>query len=822
MSNPRVTIGDFNEAAGPSSKRVSLGLDSFASDSWGVYDENGEFRTDGRSAPLIMAKPISGVDGNEEKLKPWIGNEVYTDIAKKEASCFVSPNKSIMANYILPNLNVGNGVQSESMSACVKSLCKGLVNWQVDEKHTDVPIGDSVFTVSENDLFMYATAKAYRDSDWKGKLTLYLNYVQDNWSEVNLNDGFGFLLNIVPATNVSAGMDGNGNMSATATQGGNATSPDFQLHLTMGDIEILCNSTTAMQVKIKGGDEAAYDIALPNVQGKSASQQAASGNGLKTIVFRPCWNGLLAMVQGGKSYVCRKYSNKTPAYYIMQKTSDIKDGDDINLEPIRLPNEDGGENFYPDFGTEFKMELKNCVASFAIVPAVVVNANFDSCHLMLENSDSDARYKYETVSITAGVDANKGSFTLDGETDAASGMKWGKCGYDLSISKAEIFGQVIKTVVDTRDHYKNANGNFNFSVSGNDAQGDGGDWKKYITSVQVSCGLQGSSGTITVDGLGYAGTGVSLTQSIGGISITANGGFHTDGGVIFKGIAMGIGVNTSSGGTELTIPLVGVEKKLQDMALINPPFMDGWSLSKACNYLFGYAGIGHSGGGSTKLSSTTEMTKAIFDWKSGTTVEQALNDVMLDTHHTYAIIDGKAKIYELDDSGLPTNLGPDRRKGKGYTEIATYDQTPDFEDLRNYCVGMGIMAQPGESANGISYLPIIIVDQNHTTPVIPWAKIWAQARPGYTSAHAGGKYKGSLDEFVDNMKKSCKRYHLTGKVTIEGDSSIKPYDRWGEYVIYSVSHNVDLQSKQWTTSFELMRSGGGSNQSGPGGGGGMG
>ena len=820
MSNPHVTIGDFNEAAAPSSKRTSLGLDSFAADSWGVYGPNGEFNSEGRSSPLIMAKPISAVDGNEEKLKPWIGEEVYKNIANKESSCFVTPNKSIMTNNALPNINVGNGVQCDKMSECVKSLCKGLVNWNVDEKNTDVPLSDSTFTVSENDLFLYATAKAYRDVDWKGKLTLYLDYEQDNWPGIKLNDGFGLLLNIVPATNIAAGMDGNGSISATATTQGNATSPDFQLNLKMGDVEIMCNSTTAMQVKIKGGDEVAYDIALPNVQGKSAPQQAASGNGLKTIGFRPCWNGLLVSVKGGNKYVCRKYSNKTPAYYIMQKTGEIKQGDDINLDPIRLPDEDGGENFYPDFGTQFKMELKNCVASFAIVPEIVVNAHFDSCHLLLENSDSDANYKYETVSITAGVDADNSNFTTGDEVDEASGMKWGKCGYDLNISKAEIYGQVIQTVVDTRDHYRNSNGTFNFSVSGDNPQGDGGDWKKYITSVQVSCGLQGSSGSITVDGLGYAGTGVFLKQSIGGISISAFGGFHTNGGTIFKGLAMGIGVNTSSSGTELSIPLVGVEKKLQDMALINPPFMDGWSLAKACNYLFGYAGIGHSGGGTTKLSATTEMTKAIFDWKSGTSVEQALNDVMLDTHHTYAIIDGRAKIYELDDSGLPTVLGPDRRSGKGYTEITTYDQTPDFEDLRNYCVGMGIMAQTA-SDNGMSYLPIIIVDQNSTTPSIPWAKIWAQARPGYTSAHAGGTYNGSLDQFVDNMKKSCKRYHLTGRVTIEGDSSIKPYDKWGEYVIYSVSHSIDLQSKQWTTSFELMRSGGGSIQSGPGAGGGL-
>ena len=333
--------------------------------------------------------------------------------------------------------------------------------------------------------------------------------------------------------------------------------------------------------------------------------------------------------------------------------------------------------------------------------------------------------------------------------------------------------------------------------------------------------MQGSSGSITVDGLGYAGTGISLTQSIGGISISAFGGNNTHGGSIFKGLAMGIGVNSSSSGSELTIPLVGVEKKLQDMALINPPFLDGWTLNKACNYLFGYAGIAHSshGAGTTKLSATTEMTKAIFDWKSGTTVEQALNDVMLDTHHTYAIIDGKAKIYELGNDGLPTILGSDRKGLTDYAEITTYDQTPDFEDLRNYCVGMGIVAQPGGSDNSVSYMPIIKIDRNATTPAIPWAKIWAQARPGYTSAHASQRYSGSLDQFVDNMKKSCKKYHLTGKVTIAGDARIKPYDTWGEYVIYSVSHNIDLQGKQWTTSFELMRSGGGSIQTGPGGGG---
>jgi hypothetical protein len=114
-------------------------------------------------------------------------------------------------------------------------------------------------------------------------------------------------------------------------------------------------------------------------------------------------------------------------------------------------------------------------------------------------------------------------------------------------------------------------------------------WSNFITKCNVQCGLDGVNGQIVLDGYALYGSTVFSkimpSQSVGGISIAA------DGGTIFKGFAMEIAKSSQENNYDVTINLAGVQKKLQDMKLINCPFFDGDKLSDINNYFMAYSGV---------------------------------------------------------------------------------------------------------------------------------------------------------------------------------------------------------------------------------------
>ena len=69
--------------------------------------------------------------------------------------------------------------------------------------------------------------------------------------------------------------------------------------------------------------------------------------------------------------------------------------------------------------------------------------------------------------------------------------------------------------------------------------------------------------------------------------------------------------------------------------------------------------------------------------------------------------------------------------------------------------------------------------------------------PGYIT-------EAELSDFADRRQAQSSHYITLGRTTVPGNASIKPYDRWGSMIIYSVTHNVDLVAKTWTTDLELM------------------
>jgi len=342
------------------------------------------------------------------------------------------------------------------------------------------------------------------------------------------------------------------------------------------------------------------------------------------------------------------------------------------------------------------------------------------------------------------------------------------------------------------------------------------DW---IKAVNITTSLDGINGQLTIDKYGYIGQTSDFEQAIGGITVDVDKSpspYTPETQRLFTGLGMGFGDTASSDGADATVPLVGLTKKMEDIVLINVPFFDGYKLEDVVDFLCRYAGINYSlahADGDSRLDSSTDISAPLVDFKTGTTVLDALNQVMELSHHNFVMSpDGVLLFYELEEDGLPpaSDLGPDRREDYPNVKIMSIDRTPDFEDLRNEIVVIGLqeikteerqptfkVSEAGGASNSV-LLPLILTQNQHDeiTPRVPWSKPMVYGVPGFVTEE-------KLEDIMDNVSRLTKVYELTGSVSIPGDPRIVPYDRFGEYIIYSVTHSIDLQAKTWTTSFEL-------------------
>ena len=88
-----------------------------------------------------------------------------------------------------------------------------------------------------------------------------------------------------------------------------------------------------------------------------------------------------------------------------------------------------------------------------------------------------------------------------------------------------------------------------------------------------------------------------------------------------------------------------------------------------------------------------------------------------------------------------------------------------------------------------------------TTPDIPWQRLMTYPIPTLTTAPALPMF----NTLADRLAARYSIYELTGKTSIPGNAKIRPYDQWGDFVIMTVTQNMDFKSKTWTTDLEFMR-----------------
>jgi hypothetical protein len=722
-------------------------------------------------------------------------------------SGYITPNNSIMPKLVGPStLLVNNGLKTAGTGS------QGVFNWVLETVDGVAPGVNwhEYAQVSSNYDAQYVTVNAKNDAAASSEVVISLDnenvIAPVEFENLVVNGAFHLLLNILGTTP--------GQVDPELLEANK-----WNIEIVFGDVTLTIVDAGTMKVKIAGEDNETTVNLAEGVAKEGPPQASHMPDKTPMIIgVYPCWNGIV--VTSGQQETPEVVKTAS-TFCIRKKGASIQDPArttpagffDLNNPGNVAVNYDADVKV--EFGTKMTVTAKNCRFEIAYLPKFhTPYLSLDGWLLLADDTD-DINFSYALYMIwTANGTSyaiNTPSMTDSGTAGAMEGTSYWYTPYDLKTGTldvferraGEIFAYILKTTETKKFGIKNGNGNFILNWTGGTPGGNGGNWKDYIKNVSVTIGMDGSSGSITVDKYGVAGQEAVAKQSIGAIVLSATGGVGTTGGTIFKGIAMGIGSNESSGDALWTIPLVGIEKKLEDIELINPPFMDGETLATAVGYLCKYAGINFDlsdANSGVHLSGTEEISAARFDWKSGTSVKTALEDVLEDVNHGYLVFDGIVKIYEKGVNGLPLNPGTSHVV-RDSTKTVARDNTPDFEDLRNYIVAMSLQKiSDGTGAkveNGVSY-PLIEARTRNTTPDVPWAKCYVRVLPGILE-------ESVLSNIVDNMSDGSGMYEMIGKITIAGDASIKPLDQYGSDIIFSVTHNIDLQAKTWTTDIELMR-----------------
>jgi hypothetical protein len=749
--------------------------------------------------------------------------------------------------FIPSDILVDNGIKTtpnypnNSLNAVNQDdLTEDLFNWEVVSYKTPIDAGATVNVgTADTGMYQYASVGAepgsmyaiqkFKDDEQKScrvtwKLEEPLNAPTGNWETNNQLVGTGafcLMLNVTP------------NRPGT-TDPANAKDNPWLITLVMGDIEMTINDTGSMQVKLAGdvqGNTGTVQLSQGKAQGGPPQQKHMDEKTPYIILVYPVWNGVIvssgvmdtrAVVQTTSTYV-PKY--KDAAIFVGYSSGfDPTSPSDVEVAVSGT----GLNNVMTDFGTQIDATLDNCRVELAYLPCFFTKEmGFDEWFITTDDVAGDVNYTYSVYKIwTKNGTATTLPTPIVTELSSAVGSiagthysyaQWRMSQVQPNRVGGQLFGSILEVEEDKVWNFVNGNGNFflNWDVASGTPGDTGptarGPWQDYITSVSVTIGLDGTSGSISVDKYGLAGQTAEVEQVIGGLQLYASGGDGTVAGKIFSGLAMGVSDARSSDGATWTIPLVGLEKKLEDIALINVPFFDGESVSTAFSFLSSYAGIepiNLSTNPFLKLSSSTDINVARFDWKSGTNVKTALDEVMDDTLHTY-VVDGtlgQIFLYAIDaGTSMPDFANAIVSGNYSQTNIVTDDKAPDFEDLRNEIVVIGLEQIPEGQNTDIEDIPIfprIATVGNATNPVVAWSKSMVQPISGFLT-------NAELNTIAGRLADRTRVYEEMGRVTIPGNASIHLYDRWllGGVTrrVISITHNVDLVGKSWTTDLELQK-----------------
>lgn len=752
---------------------------------------------------------------------------------------FITATRSFMPKLLVPSQRIiDNGIYG--------GLCDRVHNWQLSsQSYSD---GVSIGTTYNDQQQSITIQKALGTTD--AQLTLNPAYTPQATSsvpDINVNamvGGGAFQMVIsffdadLPSKNVQeegTELPPSGEGKGLSGSTDNKTQPTVYLRL--GSLQISIDITGSCIATWITGEKNSATINLVSGAGSECLPQAKldSSEGTRTFVLTvyPLWNGVaiqsgiqsainivntaayLPVIQKASIFDCAKMQTRTDGLKI---PFDPENPEEVFIK-TKTPK---GVSVIPDLGTNSSslyFVARGCSCVLAYAP-IYFHKKLQYNHVIRANANiNDFTYEYKAYPIwtdngTEYSTENEITFSDTGLEGPAEFTKIFKSNTISLVTKEEKYqrtsGELFGTIVEMSETISPSS-----PVSPSNYSNGISNWEDYITNVSVTIGLDGTSGSITFDKYGATDGNQTdrINQFVGKINVSLRGAYNTNNNtssdsslsLLFAGYTWETNESASTNGSECTINLIGVEKRLDDIQLINPPIFDGYQFGDVVHYLCSTAGVAYdlsSADSTVRLQMSSDPIETVcFNWSTGLEIRQALDQICKDTAHGYISIDGKLVFFQRGLDGKPNYEGKSWN-GFNETNIQSLDLNPDFENLRNQIVliGMRKILEDGQKGfpEDFPTFPLTTLKTNDTSPNIPWPKRLCYTLPGFPS-------QKELDGIADNISAGSNFYEIMGTTTIPG-TNIKPLDIFmDEFIVINVSHNVDLTSKSWTTTLGLQK-----------------
>ena len=369
-----------------------------------------------------------------------------------------------------------------------------------------------------------------------------------------------------------------------------------------------------------------------------------------------------------------------------------------------------------------------------------------------------------------------------------------------------------------------------------------------ITNVTVQSSLSNVNGTLTLDSYPLTSRldNIKLTQSIGELNLKIDNETHN----LFTGYGMELNANVSESSHTIGIRLEGIQKKLEDMKLICVPFWDGDRLQSICAYFEAYTNIklkmvnyqttnissalsvgstikGSTGSwksNSSTIVNTSEIAhpdfrvprsfswrKPAVDFQSGTSCFEALNKLAELTSCAFVVQpDGIGYFFELNNFGIPYYVDNQTEAVATFDakDIISINLSPYLENKYNNFATFAFLQKKNKKGERSAQDNSVQMGSAHTERDdtgslvnFPWSRIHVSVENGFVT-------KNELNELHSNTVKYGISDIYQGSVAVAGNMNVTHiYQRVKicgiDFFVISIDHNIDLQSKEWTTSYGL-------------------
>lgn len=331
-----------------------------------------------------------------------------------------------------------------------------------------------------------------------------------------------------------------------------------------------------------------------------------------------------------------------------------------------------------------------------------------------------------------------------------------------------------------------------------------------IMQCSVTRSLENHYGTFLLDS--YE-SGEAAQVVVGALQVFMGGGENTRAGQVFDGMVWGTGPQLDENSPRaFNFELRGLYQKLDDIRLPDSPPFDAFDHRTVVAYLCEFGGVecDLSDAEEYILRSTTDIHQWAVHFRAGTTVKDALDAVAAEAQYIWFITKDAVLKY------LPVFAVPTDSETWDYAtnEVLQLGATSELSHVHNYIMLGGEVGgsanTPTEEQKDLTKVPALqwgqvcfLTSELDTDPQFAWTRAIFAGWPGIFT-------REELERQLEEIKKRVSAFRWRGQMTVPGNADIELLDTIvvggdddNEFLVVSVNHNMDTQSKQWSTQMEL-------------------